>query len=191
MKIRRKSTEYWFKSDRQSSLQDVLKMMSKRKRELASGKTSKKAPVQALTPASNPPLQRKRLLKKESFLKAHDRLENYHVCIELANIRFAPECQLLANCESILVKIDRGQLRFVQDQVFFEQLTEDGNEMVLPVGLTLRMQTRVFCKNEDGLYREKPATVKVFAINQNDLPPNIDQFEEPSDPAAVLVINLA
>ena len=106
--IRRKSTEYWFKSDRQSSLQDVLMMMSKRKRDLASGKTSKKAPMQTLPPTPNPPLKRKNLMKKESFLKAHDRLENYHVCIELTNIRFAPECQLLADCESILVKIDRG-----------------------------------------------------------------------------------
>lgn len=83
-------------------------MMSKRKRDLASGKTSKKAPMQTLPPTPNPPLKRKNLMKKESFLKAHDRLENYHVCIELTNIRFAPECQLLADCESILVKIDRG-----------------------------------------------------------------------------------
>lgn len=36
------------------------------------------------------------------------------------------------------------------------------------VGLTLNRSTRFFCRNEDSSYRQKQATIKLFAVNATD-----------------------
>ena len=134
------SAEFWFYSDRRSSLQDVItkvnKIKNQRERKKNSDTVKKTAGVNDLG------LKRKNCYRKDAFLRFHDKRELYHVSIQLSALIVSPDCPLLGDFEEVIVRIERGQMSSPEELISL--VCDEGAETLLEVNMELNLQTRLF-----------------------------------------------